>query len=212
MSSRWKFVMLGPLALTMGFLAGIVPFYREFSAQQYYTIQVDIVYAYFKMFKTGQNVPALGNADLVSYVLVLNVTNPTNEVVKIKHLTIDFVQNASKEDQHFEMFNEILRFEQSFADGFMDYYWYPHVTRLIAFTGTEELSAIGLTALRLGEGFFLLKLAGSTQAGAQAGSDFILKKVTLEIKNESEYVYNGIFMEDYRFHFRNDQLDISIEW
>lgn len=212
MPSNWKFVMLGSFALTTGLLVGIVPFYQEFSALQYHTIQLDIVYAYFNTFKASQNVTALGNADLVSYVLVLNVTNPTGEVVKIMDLRIDFVQNAYKEDQHFKTFNEIVRFEQSFADGMMDYYWYPNVTRLIAFTGTGELSALGLTALRLGKGFFLLKLAGSTQAGAQAGSDFILKKVTLEIKNESEYVYDGIFMEDYRFHFRNDQLDISIEW
>lgn len=211
MVSKKNFIALSSFALTAGLLVGVVPLYPEFSRLNTYAIKVDVVYAYFKTFSVSSGTPGLSSMPMVSYVILLNISNPTREIVRVKDLKIDFSQNASAIGNHTLMSNGIIRYARTFADHRMEYYWYPNSTRLVAFTATGEISTGGLNALKEGRGYFLITLAGRTEADAPA-SDSMLKMVTLETINDEEYVYNTVFEENYRFHFTNDELDISLEW
>jgi len=204
--------MFGTFSLIAGLLVGMVPFYQEFSLLNTYTIKVDVVYAYFKTFDVSENVSALANSNLVSYVIVLNITNPTGETVRIQDLEIDFAQTASQNSSGVYAANTIIRYTQTFAEHKMEYYWPPNSSKLAAFTATAEISSMEFAALRKGKGYFLTKLAGRTPADAQASSGLTLKEATLEIINDNEFVYNITFPKNYRFHFRNDELGVSIEW
>lgn len=204
--------MFGTFSLIAGLLVGMVPFYQEFSLLSTYTINVDVVYAYFKTFDVSEDVTALANSHLISYVFVLNITNPTGETVRIKDLGIDFAQTATQNISGVYTENTIIRYTQTFAEHKMEYYWPPNSSKLAAFTATAEISSMAFAALRQGEGYFLTRLAGRTPADAQASSSLALKEATLEIINDDEFVYNITFPENYRFHFRNDELGISIEW
>jgi hypothetical protein len=109
------------------------------------------------------------------------------------------------------MTNTVVNYERDFSEGFMDYYWYPNSSRLVAFGATGEVSSLGMNVLKEGKGYFYIHLDGRTQNNAYAGGS-IIKEVTLEILNDDEFVYNTVFKENERFHFRNDELGISLEW
>lgn len=207
-----RLLPLSVFALTAGLLTGIVPFYTEFSLLQHYTIQVGIVYAYFKTYNANVNATGLSGSELISCVFVLNITNPTSETIGMTDVTVDFVQSARKDPEKIIMENETIQYERSFADHVIEYYWFPNSTRLIALTATGELSDLGRGALESGKGYFLAHLMGRTEIGALASSDFVLKEASLETVSDNEYVYNSVFMKDYRFHFRNDEISISLEW
>lgn len=207
-----KLVPLGVFALATGLLTGIAPFYTEFSLLQHYEIHVDVSYAYFNTYNASANTIGLYGSNLVSCVFVLNITNPTTETIGVTDITVGLVQSAHWDQEKIIMENETVQYERSFADHVTEYYWFPNSTRLIALTATGELSNLGREALESGKGYFLAHLMGRTQIGALASSDFVLKEVSLERVSDNEYVYNSVFMRDYRFHFRNDELGISLEW
>ena len=184
-----KFLVFSALALVAGLSVGIVPFYREFSLLKAYSIEVDVVYAYFRTYGVSGNVSGLRNEDLVSYIIVLNITNPTSEIIRIKDLTISFAEFAFGDGNFVQMSNTIVRYVRNFAEYYMDHYWYPNSSRLVAFAATEEISEMGLAALKLGKGYFCIELEGRTQGDAHVRSGFVIKEVTLEIINDYEYVY-----------------------
>ena len=207
-----QFTMLATFALLAGLLVGIVPFRNEFSVLQSYPLEVDVVYSYFRTFKVSEHASGLRNQDLVAYVIVLNITNPTNERVRITHLGIHFAETASRLSQGgVEMTNTAVNYERDFSEGFMDYYWYPNSSRLVAFSATDELSNLGMAALREHKGYFYILLDAKTQDNAYAGGS-VIKQVTLETPSDCEFVYNSIFKENERFHFSNYDLGISLEW
>jgi len=212
MYSNKTFVMLSVLALASGFLVGVVPFYQGLSILQVYSVEIKIVYAYFKIYNASNGVIGLGNASLVSYVLVLNVTNPSRETIQLRDVLIEFAGSINQTGDGFEASNDIIRYDRTFSGDVTEYYWSPNSTRLIAFTATEELSTMALAALKSGKGYFLTRLVGRANSGASASSNFSLNEVKLEVLSESEYIYNEVFDKKYRFHFRNDGIGVSLEW
>ncbi|MEM3640862.1 MAG: hypothetical protein QXH37_02925, partial [Candidatus Bathyarchaeia archaeon] len=108
-------------------------------------------------------VSGLRNEDLVAYVIVLNITNPTEETFRIKHLEIHLAEAINKIDQGIEIKNSVVNYERDFSEGFMDYYWYPNSSRLVAFEATGEISNLGMNVLKEGKGYFYILLDGKTQ-------------------------------------------------
>jgi hypothetical protein len=206
-----QFTLLATFALISGLIIGLVPFYGEFSVLKSYPMEVDVVYAYFKTFSVSENITGLRNEDFVAYVIVLNITNPTSETIRIKYLGIHLAETASKFGQGVQMTNTVVNYERDFSEGFMDYYWFPNFSRLVAFGATSEVSNLGMAVLEEGKGYFYVYLDGRTQGNAYAGGS-VIKKVTLEIINDDEFVYNTVFKKNERFHFRNDELGIGLEW
>lgn len=207
-----QFTILATFALISGLIVGIVPFYSEFSVLKSYPMEVDVVYAYFKTFSVSENISGLRNEDLVAYVIVLNITNPTDETIRIKYIGIHLAETVNKIGQNIEVRNSVVSYERDFSEGFMEYYWFPNSSRLVAFEATGEVSSLGMNVLKEGKGYFFILLDGKTQNNAYVGGS-IIKEVALEIINNDEFVYNTVFKENERFHFGNDVcLGISLEW
>lgn len=205
-----QFTILATFALLAGLLVGIVPFRNEFSVSQSYPLEVDVVYAYFRTFKVSEYASGLRNQDLVAYVFVLNVTNPTSEIIIIKFLEIHFAETACRfYGGGVEMRNTAVNYQREFY-GSMDYFWYPNSSRIVAFSGTGELSNLGMAVLNARRGYFYASLGGATEKGHAEGS--IIKMVLLDNPSIGEFVYNSVFKENERFHFSNYDIDISLEW
>lgn len=161
------------------------------------SILVNVTYAYLKTYIVNENVTGLANKTLVSYILVLNITNPTSSNINIDSIRVVLSGTAFKIDQSAEWRNEILNIKRVFNDA--QPLQIGREPMLITVTGTGELSTLGIQSLRQKEGYFVV----ATNYASNAGS-LILEKVSFDLKSENEYVYNTVFENDYRFDFRND--------
>jgi hypothetical protein len=161
------------------------------------SILVNVAYAYLKTYIVNENVTGLANKTLVSYILVLNITNPTSSNINIDSIRVVLAGTAFKIDQSAEWRNEILNIKRVFNDA--QPLQIGREPMLITVTGTGELSTLGMQSLRQKEGYFVVATSYASNAGS-----LILEKVSFDLKSENEYVYNTVFENDYQFDFRND--------
>ena len=77
-----------------------------------YSILVSVAYAYLKIYIANENVTGLANKTLVSYILVLNITNPTSSNINIDSIRVVLSGTAFKIDQSAEWRNEILNIKR----------------------------------------------------------------------------------------------------
>ena len=145
----------------------------------------------------NENVTGLATKTLVSYILVLNITNPTSSNINIDSIRVVLSGTAFKIDQSAEWRNEILNIKRVFNDA--QPLQIGREPMLITVTGTGELSTLGMQSLRQKEGYFVVATSYASNAGS-----LILEKVSFDLKSENEYVYNTVFENDYQFDFRND--------
>jgi hypothetical protein len=188
--------------------------FSEFSElpQEDYSIEGELVYAYLKTYTVSEDVDGIGNRKLVSYVLVLNITNPNDVPVYLKRAQVDLMENAVQVGTSVSGTNSIIRYTSSLPDNDFSYYWAPHSSRFVAFTATGELSGMALDALQLGKGYFLVKVDGRTETDSHVGGDLNLEEVPLEVMDNDEYVFNTAFRDNYRFRFWNDDINLAYEW
>jgi hypothetical protein len=163
------------------------------------SVSAKVAYAYLKTYIVDENVTGLANHTLVSYILVLNITNPTSANINVDSLRVVLAGSASKIGQSTEWTNEILNIKRVFNEA--QPLQIGREPMLIALTATGELSTLGIQALRQKEGYFVV----ATSDGSNAGS-LILEKVAFDYMGENEYVYKPVFINNYQFDFRNDDL------
>lgn len=180
-------------------------------AQKDYSIEGDIVYAYFKTYNASEGVEGIGNRNLVSYVLVLNITNPNDEPITLKSVLVELTENATQTGTSVSSTNGMIRYKD-YLFPYGSNYISPQSSTFAAFTATGELSNMALDALKLGKGYFIVNVQGYSKEDQYFGNGINLKEVTLEITDNNEYVFNTAFRDNYRFHFRNDGINISYEW
>jgi|SRR3989304_8599408 len=215
-----KFVGLICLALVIGFLTGLVSFYNEFNVFQSYPFEVDVVYAYFKVFNVSSGVAGLQldsvygpfNRPLVAYVIVLNLTNPTDKAVRIRHLKIAIGETGTEIGQGgVSLTNTVISYERDFSDWFYDYWWQPNSSKLIAVSaiGQPPFNELGIPVLNQQKGYFYVALDCVTENKAYA-KGFMLKQVNLNMTSENEFFYNVAFKENENFYFSNDAITIGV--
>ncbi len=168
------------------------------------SLQADVVYAYLKTYNVSENVSGLCSGKLVSYVLVLNIRNPTDKDVYIQDVTVYLAGAASKVDLSVEWTNETFGIKHTFNEA-KPLLITKNSERLVPFTATDELSNLGLEPLKQRKGYFITSVTGDS-----GGAGLALKEVTLEAVNESEYVYNTAFTNE-RFRFSNENLIIEFD-
>jgi hypothetical protein len=192
----------------------IVAFGLVFSSlpEEAHSIKGNIVYAYLKTYNVSETVDGLCDKKLVSYVLVLNITNPNDVPLHLERVLVELMQSATKDGTSVSGTNGIIRYKRGFVEGETSNYWSPHSSRLVAFTATGELDNLSLDALKLGKGYFIVSVDGYTETDSHVGTGLNLKEVALEITGSDEYVYNTVFMNNERFGFATDYPDLTYEW
>ena len=174
-------------------------------------VQVDIIYAYLKVYKVSDNVSALGGSNLVSYAFVLNVSNPTVSEFHPDYVKMVLSEKATQNGTGVKIENPIV----SYANGVNDKsasYLYPESSDLFIFSATGEISNTLFEALKTGTGYFTLMIEGVSPSDQSMGSaGFIVKQATIEAISDSEFVYNTYFSDGQGFSFNNDNLKIIKE-
>jgi hypothetical protein len=181
--------------------------------QEEMVIDGDVIFAYLKTYNVSDAVGGLGSKTLVSYVLVLNITNPNSETIHLTNVLVTLFESAVKEGASVSGTTEIIRYERSIGDNERpSYTGSPNSSKLMAFTATGELDNLDIQALNGGEVFLLVYLNGRTQADVHISSELNLKKLSLDIVSETEYQYNTAFLKAHMFSFRNDDPNIKYAW
>lgn len=192
------------ILICMGFIAGLVvgliSFHSDFSQKlnvdKNYPVDINLVQAYFKAYNTTTN-SAVGYHTIISYVLVLNVTNPSNITLRLTNLQIDET-------------NHVFSYWRSFSNNDA-YCFYPNSTQLVAFTDNSGLTGLAHEAFNFHNLEYILA-ASFTSVGEQ-GIAGVVKEVDLPLKDigAGEYIYGEHFGGGSYFTFINGQGFINIE-
>jgi hypothetical protein len=206
-----RFIVLLCLALVSGLLVGLLPFRDEFevSAPKFYA-EVNIVHAYFQVLNVSRD-SGVFSERMVSYVIVLNITNPTEKIFEIRELWMWFGNREEAPFHTVSFTNLVVSYYNDFESGHSIYYWHPSESRLVAFSMTEAIDDGGLELLKSHEGDFELHLCTAglgEQTTSAYESSTISQKLQLKTLNDNEFVYGDYFNADRQFGFDSRSLDI----
>jgi len=176
-----------------------------------YIMDCELVFAYFKTFDVSNNTNVFSSNKLVSYVFVLNVTNPNNKTILLDNLLIAFHDFAVKSNNSVSGTTTIIRYFDSFGSNVLDYQLPPRFSKLMAFTGVGELSSLELMGLKNGTIFSSMTLNGNVEENIHTGTGLIFQEMSFDVLSESEWMYNSAFYNDRTFSFRNDDTKVSYE-
>ncbi len=206
-------------ALVLGNAVGIFSLASNFALLEKYQINADIVYVYFNLHETSQNTSGLKNSLLLSYVVVVNVTNPTSKTILLRDITINIAKNItlyrdekSQRVSGYNSFNSLIQCYRYFPQGDTSYMLQPNASTLYLFSGV--LSAYPIRILFGGQTpgqdpvGSVLEIQGRTAEGAYVTTGFAPKSIQLSVIGQSEYVYNNI-LGNPRIHFRDDGPSLS---
>ena len=193
---RKKLIALACLVFVAGLLIGSISLRDDIANNQYKTYQVDanIVHAYFKVYNISAE-SGIGYNSLVSYVFVLNLTNPSDITLRLSELILS---SASIIDLH-----------RYFSDVSSDYYFYPHTSTLVAFSDTG--GGVDAKQLELGGNgpSFTMAVGFSATQGRGGGSALTSSQLPLEKISADEFVYGSTFKAGSYFVFNNQNLRID---
>jgi hypothetical protein len=205
-----KFIILICLALISGLLVGLLSFRDELevSAPKFYA-EVNIIYAYFQVLNISRD-SGIGSERMVSYIIVLNVTNPTEEIFEIRELWMWF-GNKEESWNTVSFTNNVVSYYNDFESGHSNYYWHPNESRLVAFSLTESIGDGGVELLNALEGDFDLNLY-TAGLGEPATPDYMVSRISqklqLKTSNNNEFVFGDYFNAHRQFGFSSKDIDI----
>ncbi|MBN2259869.1 MAG: hypothetical protein JW702_04970, partial [Clostridiales bacterium] len=176
-----------------------------------YFIDSEIVFAYFKTYDVSSNTSYLFANSMVSYVFILNVSNPNNETFLFDDLLVSFNDFAVKDGNSVSGTTELIRYCNSFGSSDLDYQLPSGSSRLMVFTGTGELSNLELMGLKNDTTFSTMILNGHIGEDVHVGSGLIFTEMSFCMISETELMYNVVLHEDQSFSFRNDSPNVSYE-
>jgi hypothetical protein len=203
-----KLVALTCAVFMVGLLVGLLSFRNDFASFKSVSVESDIVHAYFKVYNVSQD-SGIGYGKLVSYVVVLNITNPSDTTLRLSWLTMALAENGTRTGTSVSL-NSFLRYQRDFSETTMDNYWYPHTSRLVAFSQTGFMPDGGLNFLN-GQKSALFYSDASCVAteGRGSGSAIIFKELQLNNVSQGEFVYGTTFRPGAYFFFDDDSIDLS---
>jgi len=201
-------------------------------------IQVDVVYAYFDILSTNQNITGLWrnystpaeDPPIVEYLFVLNLTNYSNYTVEIPVLGVKaqtgfdlyYYPDPIPENQsilptilpNYSILSEYRYFDDSFNLVTFDNTMKPKQSRLIGLSGIQTVRSIkAFEAMKTGK-IVLIAQTGAMINGSSRNSSGIVdnvKQVQFEIF-ENEYLYNILVLENQRMKISNaNEMDVTIE-
>jgi len=240
-----KMVLANAIALTLGLAAASPILVPNLALTTKVRIEVDVIYAYFGVQEFNRNVTGLWRNQsspleyalhIISYFIVLNVTNRSNKLALIgefevsaapeilvqngtemigseklaKQITVSPISGESfgvaKENPILTDLRDLSRFYPGWSQ-----YWSPNTSRLIGLTGIVEVSNIAAyDALQSGTIYLYGEAKGKPYEGGSLSTGFNLKHVQLQIIGK-EYLYNAILSENQILRMDSNGIDVFIE-
>jgi hypothetical protein len=245
MKAHVKLIVGSVLALVLGLTVSLPMLFANLALVKKVKIGVDVVYAYFGVQELNKNVTGLWRnltspweLHLISYFIVLNVTNHSNDLALMQtfeafaapEITVQngteteiIVQNGTERigsqnmtesanatgDFAFSIKDPIVT---GFLDGsrtpFFDQYWSANGSRLIGLSGIVQVSDPAYTALTKGIMYLLGKVEGRAYGGAYS-MGFSLKHVQLQMIGR-EFLYNSAVSENQILQIDSNGIDVHI--
>jgi len=239
-----KMILANAIALMLGLAAASPILVPNFALTTKVQIEVDIIYAYFGVQEFNRNVTGLWRNQsnpleytlhIVSYFIVLNVTNRSNKLALIGEFEVSaapeiLVHNGTEmigseklaeqitvspiSDEGFGVAKENpiltdLRDLSRFYPGWSQY-WPSNTSRLIGFTGMVEVPNIPYAALENGTIYLFGEAIGQPYGGGSLSRGFSLKYVQLQVL-EKEFLYNTALSENQLLRIDSNGIDVYIE-
>jgi len=127
-----KLVTLACIIFVVGLLIGIISLnvdFKNYGARgKEYPVEVNIVYAYFKVFNTSAD-SGIAYNQLATYILVLNVTNPSDTTLRLTDARITGYTSGGVDS---------FSYDRSFDES-NKYDFYSGLSSLIAFSQTTNV-------------------------------------------------------------------------
>lgn len=240
-----KLVLGSVIALTLGLAAASPILIPNLALTTKMQIEVDVVYAYFGVQDFTNSITGLWRnhtnpwehtLQIVSYFIVLNVTNRSNKLALIGEFEVSaapeiLVHNGTdmigseklaekitvsptngegfgvaKENPILTDLRDLSRFYPGWSQ-----YWAPNTSRLIGLTGMVEVSNIAaFDALQSGTIYLYGEAKGKPYGGGSLSTGFSLKHIQLQIIGK-EYLYNAILSENQILRMDSNGIDVFIE-
>jgi len=221
-----KLILGSVIALSLGLATASPILIPNLALTTHVPIEIDIVYVYFGVQNFSSSITGLWrnyskvweeDLHIISYLFVLNVTNPTNKLLMLGEFTasaapqIQVTQypkgelSIAQTDTIASAFRDLSRYYPGWSQ-----YWQPNATRLIALSGTIENPNIGAyNALQTGTIYLFGRVEGEIYEGGWANG-YSLKRIQLQ-KIGNEYLYNTLLNENQILRLSQDGIDVIIE-
>lgn len=235
-----KLILGSVIALTLGLATASPILILNLALTTKVQIEVDVVYAYFGIQNFTSNITGLwrnhssfweNDLHIISYLFVLNVTNPTDKLLMLGEFTAaaapeievcngtHFLGSKKPTRNSSSCSGFSVRITNRIVSAFRDLsryypgwsqYWSPNTSRLIALSGIiENPNTAAYEALQSGTIFLFGRVEGKILGGGWANG-YSLKHVQLQ-KIGNEYLYNTLLNENQILRLSQDGIDVFIE-
>jgi hypothetical protein len=190
-----KIVTLTCIVFVVGLLIGLVSLNADITriSDKEYPVEVNLVSAYFKVFNTSAD-SGIAYKNLLSYILVLNVTNPSDTTLRLSDIQIrTYGTNIFSYERNFPAINT--------------YNFNSNSSNLIAFSQTTGLDALSVEPFHFSSFMIGCSVSASftpVQGGGRGG-DINSADITVTRISEDEFVY-GTFNQTSVVFQSNDGL------
>jgi hypothetical protein len=188
-----KLIALTCIVFVAGLLVGLTVLRSDLEPSKTIVVEANIVHAYFKVYNITQD-SGIASTKMISYVVVLNITNPSDTPLELSYVNI---------------MSTLIDYRRDFKDN-SDYYWPPLSSKLVAFSQSGPTSNFDLDALRNNRIQFIATVSLTVAQGKGSGGALI-EKQELPLRNisQDEYVYGTTFRQDSYFNFNDEGISIS---
>jgi hypothetical protein len=193
-----KLATLACIVFAVGLIIGLLSLntdLRNYSKKEY-PVEANLIYAYFKVYNTSADSGIAYNR-LLSYVLVLNVTNPSDTTLRLSNIRIDTSGT------------NIFSYERAFSA--IDKYNFnantSHLIDLSQTSGLDNLSGEPFTFPSFQIGFTVAATFTPEEGNGHGGDVSDVQAVITRI-SQDEYVY-GTFNQSIPIIFSNDNGFVS---
>jgi len=203
-----RLVALVCVVFVIGLLIGVVSFSSDLTSYKSLPIEANIVQAYFKVYNVTQD-SGVGFEKMVSYVVILNITNPSDYTVSLSTVRLALAQNGSRNEKSVSL-NSFLNYERDFSQKNTDSFIYPHSSRLMPFSQTGFMPEVGLDFLnQQHNALFYADVSCVALEGRGGGNVIIFKQLSLNSVSQDEFVYGTTFSAGNYFFFNDYSLGLS---
>jgi hypothetical protein len=227
MKLSFKLIIGSMIALTLGLAAASPILVPNLALTEKVQIEVDVVYAYIGVQNFSESITGLWrntsniyeyDLKIVSYFIVLNITNLSNKIALIQEFEASAAQQITVEHHADEVVgvsqtNTIVHNYQDVSGYYPGWsqYWSANESRLIALTGVAEVSnTAAQAALQSGTIYLFGKAEAKPLGGGSQSSAYSVKHVQLQTIG-NEYLYNTILSENQIWRMDTNGIDVFIQ-
>ena len=220
---RLKLVLCGVLALILGLAFSVPLLVSNLKPRTSIELIVDVKYAYFGDQLFGQNISGLWRntsnlqdgyiyygQHLISYIIVLNVTNHSDKLAYVDELEAAAAPEIIVGNSSTEIANAIVDDVRTikFFPGW-DPSWEPDESRLVALTGTVSVYENAYQSLVSGTLYLYGRVEAMAYGSGTYSVGFGLKQVQLQ-EYGREFLYNALISGSQLLQIENG-FDVSVQ-